>query len=269
MQLARNHLYAVLEPAREGHVLSKAVDLFIIALILMNVVVMVLETVPSVNLYYARLFHLFDLVSLAIFSVEYILRVLTAVENPRYAEPIRGRLRYMRTPMAVIDLMAILPFFLPMIGLDLRFMRAARLFRIFRMLKLARYSSAMRVLGEVFRRRREELMVTVGIVALVLLFSSSLIYFAEHQHQPNGFGSIPEAMWWGVATLTTVGYGDVTPITPMGKFLAAVIQLTGIGMFALPTGIIGAGFVEEMQRHRKTNWQCPHCGGEIERRLLD
>ena len=169
------------------------------------------------------------------------------------------------TVSKIFDLIAILPFYLPMIMLiDLRFVRVLRLFRLLRVFKLGRYSESLRTLANVLKRKKEELFITIFVVMILLIIASSLMYFIENEAQPEIFSSIPSAMWWGVATLTTVGYGDAYPVTPVGKLLGAVIALLGIGMFALPTGILGSGFVEEMQRKREKRKICPNCGKEIE-----
>ena len=166
--------------------------------------------------------------------------------------------------MALVDLFAVLPFYLPMIfPFDLRFIRAFRLFRLFRLFKLARYSVAFKTLGRVIKLKKEELNIAVFIIFLLLIVSSSLMYFVEHNVQPNTFQSIPHALWWGVSTLTTVGYGDIYPITPIGKFLGAIIALLGIGIFALPAGIFASGFAEELAKRNKETIYCPFCGKNI------
>jgi voltage-gated potassium channel len=168
--------------------------------------------------------------------------------------------------MAIVDLLAILPAFLPLIfPLDLRIIRFLRLFRLFRLFKMSRYVDSLNSLDDVVRSKKEELTVTVVMIAMLLLFSSSLMYVVETEAQPDKFPDIPSAMWWGVATLTTVGYGDVFPVTPLGKVLGGFIAFLGIGMFALPTGILASGFAEEIRkRHEKDKaCACPHCGGDV------
>jgi voltage-gated potassium channel len=208
---------------------------------------------------------IFDLCSVGIFSVEYVLRLWTCTRNPRFQGPLAGRLRYIVTPLAVIDLLAVLPFYLPLIlPFDLRFVRAVRLVRISRLLKVGRYSEALKLFGKVLRAKREELVTAVFVLLILLVVASSLLYYAEHDVQPDKFSSIRSAMWWGVATLTTVGYGDVFPLTSTGKFLAALISLLGIGFFALPAGILSAGFVDEIRRRKEAAKRCPKCGATLE-----
>ena len=259
----RRRVHQILEVAAPGDFLSKIFDIFILSLIALNVTALVLETVEPIYAKAPALFRWFEVVSVAIFTIEYLLRIWSCVEAPRYTSSVRGRLRFAVTPLALIDLFAVLPFYLPFLGVDLRFIRAVRLVRLFRVLKVARYSKAIKTLGRVMSAKKEELLISLFVLLLLLLLSSSLIYFAEHDAQPEHFSSIPAAMWWGVATLTTVGYGDVCPVTPVGKLLASMIAILGIGMFALPTGILGAGFVEEIQARKRGRTVCPHCGKEI------
>jgi voltage-gated potassium channel len=232
-------------------------------LIVANVIAIMLETVDWFFESYELYLWYFEFISVMIFTVEYGLRVWVSVEDPEFAGAVSGRLKYIGTHWAVIDLLAFLPFYLPFLGLDLRFLRILRLLRIFRIIRVGRYSEAADILGVVVRKRKEEIAVTMLLFSILLVISSSLMYYAEHEAQPNVFSSIPESMWWGVITLTTIGYGDVVPITPMGKLIGGIIAILGIGMYALPTSILGAGFVEEL-RKRKGKKKCPHCGKNID-----
>lgn len=259
----KQRVYDVLEVARPGDRLSRLVDIALIGLIAANVLALILESVDTIQRAAAVFFRVFEAVSVGLFSVEYLLRVWSCTACETYRRPIAGRLRYVLSPLALVDLLAILPFYLPMISLDLRSLRAVRLFRLLRMVKLARYSEALRLIGRVLVSRRAELLTTLFILLMLVLLASSLMYFAERDAQPEAFASIPAAMWWAVATLSTVGYGDVYPITVAGKLLASVIAFLGIGLFALPTGILGAAFVEEMQRRKSVPRCCPHCGREL------
>ena len=163
----------------------------------------------------------------------------------------------------IIDFIALVPFYLPFLGLgDLRILRALRLLAW--AARLGRYFEGIRTLGRVLRSKVQELFTVVLVLAVMLVLASAVMYYAEHQAQPEEFASIPEAMWWSIITLTTVGYGDVSPVTPMGKFMAGVIAVLGIGMFALPAGILGSGFLAEIQRQGQAPRVCPHCGQLIE-----
>lgn len=241
---------------------SRAFQIFILSLISLNVLALILESVEEIRAVAGTWFRVFEIVSVIIFTVEYAFRLWACTASPAYSQRLRGRLRFARTPFAVMDLLAILPFYLPFTGLDMRFIRAVRLFRVFRIMKVARYSSALQTLGRVCKRTKEQLVTTLCVLCVLLVLAASLMYHAEHAAQPEAFSSIPAAMWWGVATLTTVGYGDVYPVTTIGKILASVIAILGIGMFALPTGILGAAFVEEIQRQRGPK-KCPHCGKQL------
>ncbi len=254
--------HEILEVAPAGDRVSRAFDYFVIGLILLNAIALIVGTVKTVHDAVPQLFYYLETVSVSIFVVEYLLRIWACTAEPKYSHPVFGRLRFALSPLLLIDLLAIVPFFLPFLGLDLRFLRAVRL--LARAARLGRYFSGIRTLGQVVQSKGYELLTVVLVLAVMLVLASSLMYFAEHLAQPDDFASIPVAMWWSIITLTTVGYGDVSPVTPMGKVMAGVIAVMGIGMFALPAGILGSGFLEEIQRRNKGPQVCPHCGLEIE-----
>ena len=234
-------------------------------LIVLNVISVITESVTSVYEANRLLFDTFELVSVAIFSIEYLIRLWACTAKPEYRRPVVGRILYVLSPLAIIDLVAILPFYLPMLfAIDLRFVRILRLFRMFRILKLGRYSKSLRVLLTVLRNKREELAITLFALVVLIVLAACLMYFAEEEAQPEVFTSIPETMWLAVITLTTVGYGDLYPVTIAGKFLAAVIAMLGIGIFALPAGILSAGFVEETSKSKAEPKYCPNCGEKLE-----
>lgn len=260
----KSRIFEILEVAPAGDIPSRVFDVFIMTLISLNVIAVILETVKGLSSRYTLFFRTFEVFSISVFTIEYLLRLWTCTADNRLKRPVKGRIRFAMRPLALVDLMAILPFYIPMvIPLDLRFIRAVRLFRLFRLFKMGRYSESLKTFGNVLKEKKEELLITLFVVSILLVIASSLMYFVENQAQPEVFSSIPAAMWWGVATLTTVGYGDVFPITPVGKLLGAIIAIIGIGMFALPAGILGSGFVEEMQKRRRKRGICPHCGKDI------
>lgn len=256
----RAHVHRALEPDVDETGWERAVTLFISSLIVLNVVAVVLETVAWLRDDFAAAFRWLEIVSLGVFGAEYLLRLWSCVEEPRWSGR-AGRLRWMLSPMAIVDLVAILPSLLAATTVDLRFARSLRLLRMARSLKLVRYSRALSLLGTVLHRQRAELRVTAFAGGLLLLCAASGMYFAENAAQPEQFSSIPQSMWWAVMTLTTVGYGDVYPVTPIGRLLAAVVAMLGIGLFALPAGIIASGFTELLSEQQRP--RCPHCGKEI------
>jgi len=263
----RRRVFEVLEVIDSNDLVTKTFFVFIMTLIVFNVFAVMLETVESLYQKYSQFFWMFEVLSVAIFTIEYILRVWSCVEKEEFQSPITGRIKFTLTPLALIDLLAILPFYLPMIiPLDLRFIRALRLFRIFRVLKAGRYSEAMKIISNVIEKTKEELVTSVFVISVLLMIVSTLMYYIEHEAQPEVFKNVFDAMWWTIVTLTTVGYGDIYPITPLGKILGAIVAILGIGMFALPAGILASGFLEEIQRRRKKKevMVCPHCGKYIE-----
>jgi voltage-gated potassium channel len=243
----------------------KVIETGLLILISLNVLAVILETEETLYSNFKLYFDGFEIFSLTIFIIEYILRLTFCVKDPIYKSPIKGRLKFVIQPLSLIDLMAILPSLFPIFGFDLRFLRAVRLFRLFRILKIGRYSQSLITLMRVLKAKKEELGITIFSGTILLILCSSLMYFLEHEIQPDKFSSIFSSMWWGVATLTTVGYGDVFPITVGGKILAAVISVLGIGLFVLPAGIVASGFSEEIQRtnHATKPMVCPHCGKEL------
>jgi len=244
----RKRIYDVIESSDPEDWKGKWFDDFMIVLIVTNVVAVVLETVESLSVAYKTFFDVFELFSVAVFSIEYVLRIWTAVESEdnRFRPPVAGRVRYSMTWLALIDAIAILPFYLEaFLSVDLRFMRV---FRLLRLLKLTRYSAALQTLGAAVHGQRRVLGAALMIIVTLLVFASSIIYLLENEAQPEAFASIPEAMWWGLATLTTVGYGDVTPISAAGKVFGAFIMVLGIGMFALPAGILATAFANELRK---------------------
>lgn len=249
---------------------DKVINVFIISLIILNVLAVMLETVPSLHNDpdWNQFFHYFDLVSVIIFTVEYVLRVWSSNHEEKYKHSIKGRIKYMLSAGALIDLLAILPFYLhAIVGLDLRILRMLRLMRFFRLFRLTAYMKSAHMIVNIFKSRVNELLLSLVLVVFLIIFSSCAIYFAEHNHPVNKelFTSIPATIWWSVVTLTTTGYGDMYPMTTLGKLMAGIIMLTGVAFFALPAGIITAGFLEEFRKNKKNkHTKCPHCGKEIE-----
>lgn len=260
----KRKVYELLDPAIGGSKWDRVINALIISLIITNTIAVILETVDSIYQPHKAVFTLLEFFSVIIFSVEYLLRVWTCTYIEKYNHPLFGRIKYIFSRGALIDLIAILPFYLPFLTTyDLRFVRILRLVRFFRFFKLGRYLNASKVISKVFTSKKEELILSFIMTAFLIVIASSIMYYIEHDAQPEKFSSIPETMWWSVATLTTVGYGDVFPITGFGKTLTAVISILGIGLFALPAGILASGFSDEFQSMKKHRTTCPHCGKEI------
>lgn len=249
--LVRARVASILDVPEKGDRVSRYFDICLIALIVVNVVAVTLESVDSLQARWSDVFHAIESVSLVLFSIEYLLRVWSIVDNrwrSEYRHPLWGRLRFMRSPMAIIDLLAIAPFWLSMFfPMDLRFLRVIRLLRV---LKLTRYSAAMNLLFEVVREEARVIGAAMFTLFLMLIFVASATYLAETEAQPAAFANIPQAMWWAIITVTTVGYGDVVPITPLGKVFGSVLGLIGVGMVALPAGILASGFSDALSRRR-------------------
>ena len=237
---------------------GKRLEIFILSLIFLNVAAVILESVQSVQDRWGLYLAYFEIVSVWVFSIEYVLRLWSCTEEERFRHPIIGRFRYITTPAAIIDLFAILPFLLTS-QFDARGLRILRMLRLFTLAKTGRYYRSVRLLGRVFISKKEELMITFSLLIFMLIITSSFMYAVECHAQPEAFASIPHTMWWAVATLTTVGYGDVAPITGMGRFLGAIVAIIGIGLFALPASILGSGFMEEVNKARVKKVVCPHC----------
>lgn len=255
-----------------GGRLGIALDGVIAALIVLNVIAVIVGTVDWVDAWYRTPLDAFQFVSIGIFSLEYLVRVWSAPEREGYEGAIVGRLRFMLHPYMIVDLLAVLPFFVWLLTgslVDLRVLRAIRLFWFLKLLGRTRYGAARRTFVRVIDRKREDLSVAFTGAAIVIVVASSLLYYVEHRAQPEVFSSIPEAIWWGTVTLTTVGYGDVVPVTPLGKFLAGVTALGGIAFVGLPASILAAGFVEESMLDSDEEGgpevtACPHCGEAID-----
>ena len=253
----KRRTHEILEKAAAGDRTSRTFDICIMSLIVLNVLMVIVETVPWVEERYGTILFWAEVVSVAVFTVEYLLRVWSITSDPVYGGPLRGRMAFASSPLALVDLIAILP-------IDLRFVRAIRLVRIFRLFKMGRYVRSLRRLAGILKEKKEELYIVLFVLVIMLILTSSLMYYVEHEAQPEAFSSIPASMWWGIVTLTTVGYGDMFPITPLGKLLGVVIAVLGIGMFALPAGILSSGFVDALERGEGTGRACPHCGKEID-----
>ena len=251
--ITQRRIFEILEKGTADDSQSKYCDLFLSILIVVNLIAVCLETIDSLFIRYETIFVFIELISVAIFAVEYGLRIWSrpAALNHRRKTATGKRLAYIFSFTGIIDLLAILPSILPLLlgGVDLRWLRVLRLMRL---LKFSHYSSALEDLFSAVRHEWRSFVATLYLLILAIFISSSLIYICEHKVQPEHFGSIPDAMWWTVVTLTTVGYGDVIPMTVLGKFIATLTALMGVCVVALLTGIVATGFTNQvsMRRHQ-------------------
>ena len=244
----RARIYELLEDDERSDPLARALAYAIVALIALSVLADVLDSVPAVRARFGGAMVAIEWLCVALFTLEYAARLWVAVEDRagRYAHPVLGRLRYALTPSALIDLVAIAPFYLELLGAgSLVFLRVLRLARL---LKMTRYSPALATLQIVLANERRSLLSAFLIVAVIMVMSAGFMHLAEAEVQPERFGTIPDALWWAAITLTTVGYGDVVPVTGFGRLIAALTALCGIAVLAVPTAILGAGFARELQK---------------------
>jgi len=245
----RRRVYIALEGGRAGGAVASAIEIVLIGLILANVTGYVLQSVPWIAREYWRQLTGLEIVTVAIFAVEYGLRLWTAPEDPAIGRrgPVSGRLHAATRPMMIIDFLSFAPtliqLFVPFFDL-----RVLRLVRLLRLLKIARYSPALSTLAQVIVDEHRALFGALLLMLCATLFAAASMHAVEGSVQPQYFGTIPDAMWWAITTLTTVGYGDVTPITPLGKVVAGLTMIVGLGLFALPVGIVATGFVNTIHR---------------------
>lgn len=241
--------------AQQHKGLSKAFDWMLICLVLINVAGMMLETVPGVAKVWSYELHLIEVVSVVLFTIEYVVRVYSSAAAPCHNNADTAnvsawtkRWQYVKSPMAIVDLIAILPFYLSVFFVfDLRILRV---FRVMRILKIGRYSRSMQTLVTVIRNESHSLLAAISVLLVFTVIAATCIYYIEHNAQPNVFSSIPASLWWALVTLTTVGYGDAVPVTALGKVFGGLITVMGICFYALPAGILSSSFTAQMQLRR-------------------
>lgn len=268
----KQRVHKILEPSDRETRASAWFNVFITLVILISIAVMVLSSVKSLDARYSLPFDVVFFFTTIVFSIEYPLRLWSCTADPLFADPLSGRLKWALTPFALIDLLVVFPFYLDIfMGINLTGLVVLRVFRVF---KLIRYSDSINMIVRVVRAQKDMLITAYLVLFISLIVASTLMFQIENPGQPEKFSSIPATMWWGIVTLTTVGYGDLVPITTGGKILGGCITLLGIGIFALPAGIMASGFTQELQRKlqaakrdqsdRHGNvYLCPHCKSEI------
>lgn len=245
------------------------VDGFLMILVVVSVVVAFLSTFELSDALTQTLSTL-ETVFVVLFSVEYVVRVWTAELIYPKLSPWKSRLRYMLSPMAIIDCLSILPFYLPLVGISVGTLKAIRLVRLLRIFKINRYTNALTLIGRVLKTRASQLLSSILVIFILIFIASMLMYDVEHKAQPEVFNNAFSAMWWAMSTITTVGYGDIYPITTAGRIISAFITFLGIGLTAIPTGIISAGFIEqtrlstEKKSEKKPQCYCSQCGHKLD-----
>ncbi len=277
-------LFYLVDENDEHNKLSKFFNYFLMILIILSVGEMALETDDSIFIPYRNYFRIFDFFTVMVFSTEYIIRIVTA----HLTKDNQGKTRwqsikeYVISFAGIVDLLSILPFYLDFTNLDLRVLRMLRLLRFFRVFKITRYNDSMKLVADVIKDKRSEIGVIMGLIIIIMIISSFIMFYAEHERQPEQFPNVLGCLWWAIVTMTTIGYGDVYPVTTMGKLIGSIMAILGIGLVAMPTGIISAGFLEKInekqekeKKQEKTKEQqqievtdkkifCPYCGHKLE-----
>ena len=249
---ARRRIFQQLEPSAWPGAGLSPVNTFLVAVILVATLVMIIETEPAVNETHAVLLDFCGWVFGLIFMVEYATRIWAAAERANDGGGWSARLRFILSPWGLVDLFVVVATVAPLIDPNITALRLVRLGRIVLMGKLGHMTDALSDFGMVIRSRRYELAITLGLCLSVMLFGATVMWLTEGGTQPEQFGSIPRALWWAVVTLTTIGYGDAYPVTALGRLFSAIFSLAGIGLIALPSGILASAFSELAQRRRET-----------------
>ncbi|RQW79087.1 MAG: ion transporter [Methanothrix sp.] len=244
-------VYEILEATEANDWVAEKVNIILLVLVVLNVVAVVLETVDSIYEAHKLFFHYFSDISIILFTIEYILRIWSCDMDPHYRNPIAGRIKYALTPLALIDLLVILPLYITLaFPTDHTLLRSLRILWTFRLLKLHRYSDSLQTIMDVIKAQKNELAMSFTAIVFFLVLSSTVIFFLEHDAQPQYFPSIPATMWWAVLTMTTIGE-NIYPVTLAGKMVGGLIIILGVATFALPTSILTSGFVDELQKRRE------------------
>ena len=254
----RNYLFLSLHKPQPTHAAGRFIGYLLTVLILSNCIAVALETVPSIYEPNKNLFALLEAISTGTFVIEYLCRLWVCVEQVRFSKPVIGRISYAIQPLQILDLIVIATFWAPY---DFRFLRIFRITRLLRVLHLDEFDQSFQSISRAIGKRKHLLVVSVVAMLTVAYCFAALLYMVEHSAQPDKFSSIPETIWWAIVTLTTIGYGDITPITSLGKALCAGIVLIGIGVFTLPSAIVTAAILEAGTDRSSS---CPHCGNQLD-----
>ncbi|MDR1459210.1 MAG: ion transporter [Bacteroidales bacterium] len=258
--MTKKRIFEIIERAKSHDSVSAVVDNSIIILICLNSVSIILESFNDIAVKFSSLLLWLEYLSVFVFTIEYLLRIWTA--DYKYPESKQPYLKYLFSFLALLDLCAILPFYFSIfLKTNFGFTRVLRLFRLIRLLKLTRYNSSLVIIAKVLRSEKDKIFMTIFIIGLMILIASSIMYNIENVAQPEIFSNIPATMWWAVGTFT--GNADVFPVTIPGKILSGIIGVLGIGLIALPSGIICSGFMKEIEGEKREKIICPYCGKEI------
>ena len=247
----RQHVHAIVWPSRFGGQMHDFFELFIIGWVVISVISVLLETVESAHYILAIEFAVLDSIAVAVFTTEYLMRIYSCVEDPKFKQAYAGRIRYAFTPGAIIDALAVMPFFLEALLHHLFDLRFLRIFRMLRLLKLTRFSDATKLVWDGIKREAGTIGASFFVLLLVIILCGSIGYLLEHAAQPDKFESIPGAIYWSVITLSSVGYGDISPVTPVGRFVTSLMALLGIALVAIPSGILSAAFTDQLRIERE------------------
>jgi voltage-gated potassium channel Kch len=247
----RQKIHALVFPSEYGGNLHSFFDTFIAIWVVISVVAVVLESVMNIHYILDLEFIILDAIAVGIFTLEYCMRIYCCVEDPRYQRAISGRFKQIREPSSLIDLMAIVPFFLEVFLHHLFDLRFLRVFRLLRLLKLTRYTGATKTLTKVIAREWPVLAASAFVMMLLVVLTASLGYLFEHEAQPEKFENIPQSIYWAVITLASVGYGDISPVTPMGRVMTIILALLGIGIFAIPAALLSSAFSDQLRIERE------------------
>jgi len=256
----KERIYRLIEKGSHGNKANLVFDYFIMSLILLNIIAVILETFPDIKSRYAGFLYYFEVFSVVIFSIEYLMRLyiadLTFPSNSR----LKSRLKFIFSFYGLIDLMAILPFYLPFfMTVDLRFLRILRFMRFLRILKINRYNNSLNLIGAVLKDKRTELGITFFGTFLILSIFTFLLYYVEKEHQPESIPNILHVFWWSLGTITKIRYVDIYPVTDIGRIVIGLLAFLGIALIAIPTGIISSGFIARLRSEGK-QVKCPNCG---------
>jgi voltage-gated potassium channel len=266
MNSLKEKIHHLVEKGSYGSRVNLLFDYFIIILIILNVIALAVETVRGLPEQLIASLRIFEFVLVIIFSVEYAMRIYISDITHPSKNRISSALKFIFSPYGLIDLLAILPFFITLlVKVDLRYLRILRLMRVLRILKISRYSSSLKLIRDVLMEKSSEIGMTFLIAFILLIISGFVMFSIENKVQPDVFPDVFASLWWAVITLTTVGYGDIYPVTALGKVINGFVAVLGIGLITLPAGIISAGFIEKISRTKKEHKKeiCPHCGKEI------